>query len=588
MATRKTKSNPKPHAPETLEKCPTGVRGLDEITHGGLPKGRPSLVCGNAGCGKTILGMEFLVHGALQYGEPGVFVSFEERSEELEKNFASLGFDLHRMVDRGQLAVDYIHIERSEIEESGDYDLDGLFVRLAYAIDSIGAKRVVLDTIEALFAGFSNTAILRAELRRLFRWLKDKGVTAVITGERGEGMLTRHGLEEYVADCVILLDLRVQEQIATRRLRVVKYRGTTHGGDEYPFLIDTGGISILPITSLGLDHPVSMTRVSSGIERLDTMLGLKGYYRGSAVLVSGTAGSGKSSLAASFAEAACKRGERCLYFAFEESPQQIIRNMASIGCDLGTWQQKGLLRFHASRPSLYGLEMHLVTMHKLISQFDPAIIVIDPISNLTATGSGAEAKSMLTRLIDFLKTRQTTTLMTDLTRAEVSIESSSEEISSLVDTWLCLRDMEVHGERNRGLHILKSRGMAHSNQIREFILSAKGIDLVDVYLGPAGIATGTARLTLEAKERAEALSVEQELERKERAYERRRAALEANIEALRLEFETATEDLAVAVAEQQGRTAVLAADRERMARSRRADAVPSPRPDGGKRTRSRS
>lgn len=567
---------------EVLPKCATGIRGLDEITGGGLPRGRPSLVCGNAGCGKTILGMEFLVHGVRDFGEPGVFMSFEERTEELEKNFFSLGVDLKQMIKHGQLAIDYVHIERSEIEEAGEYDLDGLFVRLGYAIDSIGAKRVVLDTIEALFTGFNNTAILRAELRRLFRWLKEKGVTAVITGERGDKMLTRHGLEEYVADCVILLDLRVEQQVATRRLRVVKYRGTTHGTDEYPFLIDEQGISILPITSLGLDHAVSHKRVSSGIARLDTMLGGQGYYRGSVVLVSGTAGSGKSSLSARFVEAACERGERCLYFAFEESPQQIVRNMASIGCDLGRWQQKGLLHFHASRPSLYGLEMHLATLHKQVGLIKPQIVVIDPISNLTAVGSGNEAKSMLTRLIDFLKTEQITTLMTDLTHGGNSVEASSEEISSLVDSWICLRDIEHQGERNRGLHILKSRGMPHSNQVREFVMSVNGMDLVDVYTGPAGMVTGTARVAQEALERANAVSSQQQAQRQQRDYERRRALLEANIAAMRLEFEATTQDMQEEFAQHAQRNVLLQQGREQLARSRKADAKPAPVTAGAK------
>lgn len=583
MAIKNRKARRTGSAPEGIEKAPTGIRGLDEVTRGGLPRGRPTLVCGNAGCGKTILGMEFLLHGAEQFGEPGVFVSFEERSEELAQNCASLGFDLPGLIRRGRIAVDHVHIERSEIEETGDYDLDGLFIRLAHAIDSIGAKRVVLDTIEALFGGFSNDALLRAELRRLFRWLKDRGITAIITGERGnQQQLTRHGLEEYVADCVILLDLRVQEQIATRRLRIVKYRGTTHGGDEYPFLIDEGGISILPITSLGLDHPVSRQRISSGVERLDTMLGGKGYYRGTAVLVSGNAGSGKTSLAATFVEAACRRGERCLYFAFEESPAQIVRNMGSIGCDLEPWIAKGLLRFQASRPSLCGLEMHLVAIHKQIQQFDPAVVVIDPISNLTAAGSGSEAKSMLTRLIDLLKMRQITALMTDLTHGD-ALETSSAEVSSLVDSWLCLRDLEFQGERNRGLHILKSRGMAHSNQVREFVLSGRGIELRDVYAGSGGVLTGTARSNQEAQEKAEAVASAQALERRQRAYERKRQALEASIAALRLEFDSETEDLRVAVAEETARLDAASTARARIAASRGADPAARPLPPAGRR-----
>ncbi|MES2883538.1 MAG: circadian clock protein KaiC [Pseudomonadota bacterium] len=588
MTAKKQKAKSQAASAAVLEKCPTGIRGLDEITAGGLPRGRPSLVCGNAGCGKTILGMEFLLRGAIDYGEPGVFVSFEERSDDLAKNFASLGFDLGSMVKRGLLAVDYIYIERSEIEETGEYDLDGLFIRLAHAIDSIGAKRVVLDTLEALFAGFSNTAILRAELRRLFLWLKERGVTAIITGERGDQSLTRHGLEEYVADCVILLDLRVREQIATRRLRVVKYRGTTHGTDEYPFLIDEQGISILPITSLGLDHEVSNARVSTGIARLDTMLNGEGYYRGSVILVSGTAGSGKSSIAASFAEAACARGERCLYFAFEESPQQIIRNMASIGCNLARWQQKGLLRFHSSRPSLHGLEMHLVTMHKLVMQFQPDIVVIDPISNLNATSSEHEAKSMLIRLIDFLKIRQVTTLMTDLTRGNDVMASSSEEISSLVDTWLRLRDMEHQGERNRGLQILKSRGMPHSNQIREFVLSSQGIDLIDIYLGSAGMVTGTARVTQEAHEKASLKASEQKFAQGLKLYERKKAQLEATIAAMRMEFEATTAEINDAISDEKTRVVAELSDRDRVAASRQADATARPGATGGRGARAKS
>ena len=556
---------------KSLAKSPTGIRGLDEITEGGLPKGRPSLICGNAGCGKTILGMEFLLHGALQYDEPGVFVSFEETDDDLASNFAALGYDLKDLDARRLLSIEYVYIERSEIEEAGDYNLDGLFIRLGQAIDAIGAKRIVLDTIEVLFGGLSNTAILRAELRRLFRWFKDKGVTAIVTGERGDRTLTRYGLEEYVADCVILLDLRVEEQIATRRLRIVKYRGSEHGANEYPFLIDKQGISILPITSLGLDHTVSDERISSGIPRLDTMLSGEGYYRGSSILVSGTAGSGKSSVSAKFVDAACSRGERCLYFAFEESPQQIMRNMRSIGIDLAPWVEQGLLRFHASRPSVHGLEMHLVTMHKLILECDPANVVVDPISALTVVGSDTEAKSMLTRLIDFLKTRKVTTLLTGLTNLSDKLEASNEEIPSLIDTWLSLRDIEYKGERNRGMYILKSRGMAHSNQLREFVLSSNGIDLVDVYLGPEGVLTGAARVGQEAQDKSSVLLRQQELQRKKREYEHKRQALEANIAALREEFDTATEIIDSLSKEEEQRDAVMVHDRADMAKLRRAD-----------------
>ena len=423
----------------SLPKAPTGIQGLDELTRGGLPRGRPTLVCGSAGCGKTVLGIEFLVRGATQFDEPGVLMAFEETAEELTENVRSLGFDLDELVRQKKLALDYVRIERSEIEETGEYDLEGLFVRLGHAIDSIGAKRVVLDTIEALFAGLSNTAILRAELRRLFRWLKQKGVTAIITGERGDGTLTRHGLEEYVSDCVIVLDHRITEQISTRRLRIVKYRGSRHVSDECPFLIDDNGISVLPITSLDLRHPVSTERISSGVARLDAMLGGGGYYRGTSVLVSGTAGTGKTSVAAQFVDAACRRDERVLYMAFEESEGQFIRNMRSIGFDLEPWVQRGLLRFEAARPTLYGLEMHLATMHKQIVEFQPRVVIMDPLTNFTSVGTATEARSMLMRLIDLLKSRQITAMFTSLTAGGDVLEQSEVGVSSLMDTWLLLR-----------------------------------------------------------------------------------------------------------------------------------------------------
>ena len=454
-----------------LPKTPTGIEGLDEITYGGLPKGRPTLICGSAGCGKTLLSLEFLIHGATKYNEPGVFMAFEETEDDLRKNVASLGYDLQDLADRKKIVVDYVHIERSEIEETGEYDLEGLFVRLGYAIDSIGAKRVVLDTIESIFTGLPNPSILRAELRRLFRWLKDKGVTAIVTGERGDGTLTRQGLEEYVSDCVILLDHRVREQISTRRLQVIKYRGSTHGTNEYPFLIDEQGISVLPITSLGLEHKASSERVSSGVPRLDTMLGGKGYFRGTSVLVSGMAGTGKSSLAAHFVDAACRRGERCVYFATEESPDLIVRNMRCIGIDLGTWVKKGLLRFDATRPTFHGLEMHLLRMHKLVGETHARVVVVDPITSYISLGDTLEVKSMLTRLIDFFKANQITAFFTSLTEGGSALEQSEVGISSLMDTWILLRHIEINGERNRGIWVLKSRGMAHSNQIREFVFT---------------------------------------------------------------------------------------------------------------------
>ncbi|GAB6272439.1 MAG: circadian clock protein KaiC [Smithella sp.] len=557
------------HDAVVLEKCPTGIKGLDEITKGGLPKGRPTLLCGSAGCGKTLFSMEFLMRGAMEYGEPGVFMTFEETPDDLAKNFMSLGFDLNNMVSRGLIATDHVYIERSEIEETGEYDLEGLFIRLGNAIDSVGAKRVVLDTIEALFSGLSNAGIIRAELRRLFHWLKERGVTAIVTGESGDKTLTRYGLEEYVADCVILLDFRIEEQISTRRLRIVKYRGSSHGADEYPFLIDESGLSILPITSLGLDYPVSRERIATGVPKLDAMFEGKGFYRGSTILVSGTAGTGKTSMSATFADAACRRGERCLYFAFEESPSQIIRNMGSIGIDLARWVKKGLLKFHSARPSLYGLEMHLVTFHKVIDEFQPHVFVIDPISNLSAAGTQSEVKSILTRLIDHLKMKNITTYLTDLNHFGSSLEHTSEEISSLIDTWLLLRDIELNGERNRGLYILKSRGMAHSNQIQEFLLTNKGIDLIDIYTGAGEVLTGSARAAQEAGEKANELAGRREAERKLRAQERKRNALEANIASLRAEFDVETEEVQLMAEEEQKRQAMLVQDRLDMAHLRK-------------------
>jgi circadian clock protein KaiC len=558
----------------TLPKAPTGIEGLDQITLGGLPKGRPTLVCGGAGCGKTLLAMEFLVRGATQYGEPGAFIAFEETGEELAQNVRSLGFDLDALVAEKKLAIDHIHIERTEIEETGEYDLEGLFLRLGLAIDSVGAKRVVLDTIETLFGGFDNHALLRSELRRLFRWLKDKGVTAVITGERGDGQLTRQGLEEYVSDCVIFLDHRVIDQISTRRLRVVKYRGTTHGTNEYPFLIDEDGFSVLPLSSLGLDHKVSAERISSGIPRLDAMLGGKGFYRGSSILISGTAGTGKTSLAAHFARETCGRGERCLYLAFEESPSQLMRNMKSIGIDLEPFLKKGLLRLHASRPTLQGLEMHLVQIHKMVEEFEPSVVVVDPISNFVAAGNAQDALSMLVRLTDYLKSRQATAMFTHLSSGGVAgaaLENTDLGVSSLIDTWILLRDIEAGGERNKGLHILKSRGMRHSNQIREYLLTPEGIQLEDVYMGPEGVLTGSLRAAQEAREQAAQVERREAAARKQRDLDRRRLTLEAQIAALRAEFQATEEEAARFTKEDEGRERVITDARDAAGKRRGAD-----------------
>jgi circadian clock protein KaiC len=554
-----------------LQKVPTGIVGLDEITNGGLPKGRPTLVCGGAGSGKTLLGMEFLARGATQFNEPGVFMSFEESAEELTKNVASLGFDLNRLTASKRLLVDYVHIERSEIEETGEYDLEGLFIRLGNAIDSIGAKRVVLDTIESLFAGLPNPSILRAELRRLFRWLKKKGMTAIITGERGENALTRHGLEEYVSDCVIILDHRVANQISTRRLRIVKYRGSIHGTNEFPFLIDERGITVMPITSLGLKHTVTSQRISTGIPRLDTMLGGKGYFRGSTILVSGTAGTGKTSIAAHFVDAACRRGERSVFFAFEESPSQIIRNMRSIGIDLQQWVEKGLLRFCAERPTVYGLETHLASMEKIIDLFKPKVVIVDPVTNLSSVASEADVKAMLIRLLDQMKSNQTTGLFTTLTGASGPLELTEVGTSSLTDTWLLLRDIEIGGERNRGMYILKSRGMAHSNQIREFLLTDKGIDLIDVYVGPSGMLTGSARISQEKQERDIELAHQQEIERRKLNVETKRKALEAQIASLRAQFQAEEQELKKLTGQEKMRQRGVSQLREKIASIREED-----------------
>ena len=458
-------------------KSPTGVPGLDDITVGGLPAGRPTLICGGPGSGKTLLGITFLVNGATQFGEPGVLMTFEQNAEELAADVASLGYDLPSLIADGKLVVDYVHVERSEIEETGDYDLEGLFVRLEHAISSVGAKRLMLDTVESLFGGLPNETILRAELRRLFRWLRDRGVTVVLTGEQGEGTLTRHGLEEYVTDAVIQLDHRVHEQISTRRIRIVKYRGSHHGTNEYPFLIDERGVSVLPVTALALGHDVSQERVSTGLPTLDAMLDGQGFFRGSTVLLSGTAGTGKTTLAAHFADATCRRGERCHYCLFEESPHQMMRNMTSAGVDLAPWVEKDLLRFHADRPSRFGLETHLLVLQREIETFRPHAVVIDPMTNLMSVGTGADVRSMLTRMIDFLKVHQITAVFTGLTHVGTEIESSEVMVSSLIDTWVLMSAEMVDRRRQRAVCVLKSRGMPHSDEMTEFKFTSNGIEI---------------------------------------------------------------------------------------------------------------
>jgi len=544
---------------------------LDEITGGGLPKGRPTLVCGGAGCGKTLLAMEFLVRGAIEFDEPGVFMAFEETAKDLTKNVASLGFDLDGLIAEKKMVLDFVYIERSEIEETGEYDLEGLFIRLGQSIDSIGAKRVVLDTIESLFAGLPNPLILRAELRRLFRWLKDRGVTAIITGERGDNTLTRQGLEEYVSDCVIVLDHRVSDQTSSRRLRVVKYRGSTHGTNEYPFLIDEDGISVLPVTSLGLQHEVTTDRIPSGIARLDTMLGGKGFFRGSSVLVSGTAGTGKSSISAHFVDAACRRGERALYFAFEESPSQIMRNMRSIGIDFEQWVDQGLLRFQATRPAFAGLEMQLTMIHKATVNFNPQVVIVDPLNGFIIGDNMTEVKSMLTRLVDFLKTKKISSMFTQLISSGAMQGTDDLAVSSMIDTWLVLRDIEVGGERNRGLYIIKSRGMAHSNQVRECLLTDRGVELCEVYVGAGGVLTGSARLAQEAQELASKLTRKQEIDRRQIELESKRRALDAQIAALRAEFEVREAEAMKIIAQEEAQATQLVQERVEMGLSRSAD-----------------
>ena len=568
-----------------LRKERTGISGFDEITCGGLPAARPTLICGSAGAGKTLFAMEFLVRGALYFNEPGVFMSFEETGDELATNVASLGFDLKQLIADKKLLVDYVFIERSEIEETGEYDLEGLFLRLGHAIDQIGAKRVVLDTLEALFSALPNEAIIRAELRRLFRWLKERGVTAVITCERGNGTLTRYGLEEYVADCVILLDNRVENQISTRRLRIIKYRGTSHGTNEYPFFINENGFSVLPITSLGLNHKAPTQRISTGNARLDTMLGGKGFYRGSSILVSGTAGTGKSTIAAYFVNAACKRGERALFFAFEESQDQIIRNMRSVGVDLEPYVKRGLLKFHNARPSNFGLEVHLAVIHKAISDYQPEVVVVDPVTNFLVVGDASDTKSMLTRLIDVLKTQQVTAIFTSLTNNSTDIEDSVVGVSSLMDTWILVKNVEFNGERNRGLYVLKARGIGHSNQVREFRLTDHGMELIDTYVGSDGVVMGSARAVQAAREAAAVVQRNEERQRKQRELQRRQEVFEAQLVALRSQYESERDVLLRELEEDEKRESFVASQRMEMARLRHADIALDVEENGARKAR---
>ena len=557
-----------PSGRAVLPKAQTGIDGFDEVTHGGLPAGRPTLICGAAGCGKTLFAVTFLVNGATLYDEPGVFMSFEERASDLVANVASLGYSLDSLVADRKLAIDHVHVERSEIEETGEYDLEGLFIRLGYAVDSIGAKRVVLDTIETLFSSLTDATILRSELRRLFGWIKDRGLTAIITGERGEGQLTRQGLEEYVSDCVVLLDNRVEDQITTRRLRVVKYRGSAHGTNEYPFLIDDEGISVLPVTSADLAYSVSQDVVSTGVAGLDAMLGPGGFYRGFSVLISGVAGTGKTTISSHMLDAACRRGERCLAFVFEEGGEQICRNARSVGLDLQQHVDSGLLRFEAARPSLFGLEMHLARMHRDIKQFAPSLVVIDPISALR--GPPIEVHATLLRMVDMLKSRGITAVFTSL-RTDGAFDVAGDlGLSSLMDGWIKLLDIDANGERTRTLYVIKARGMSHSNQVREFIMTSEGIELIDAYIGPAGVLTGTARIVQEAEERAADLRRRQDVERRKRDVVRRRETIERQIAELQASLEVEHDEEKVILAEDEARAIVTDGERRALVSRRSA------------------
>ncbi len=464
---------------DVLKKSKTGIKGLDTITNGGLPKGRPCLVCGKAGTGKTILGIEYIVNGIRKFSEPGVIISFEERTADLMENVASLGIHLQKHVDEKMLAIDYVYIERSEIEEAGSFNLDGLFIRIAEAVRITGAKRILIDTLESLFSGFTNEQLLRAEIRRLFKWLKEKGLTAVITAEAGENTLTRYGLEEYLADFVLLLDSRMQNNVCTRRLRVVKYRGSKHGSNEFPFLISDTGFSILPITDISLDYEVSLERFLTGINKIDNMLGGKGIYRGSALLISGTPGCGKTSLAAAILDAACKRGEKVMYISFEESKKHMLRNLASIGIDIKKWIENNLFHFENFRVVSYGVETHLIKMIENLEVENPSLVVIDPLSSLTKETLTLESRSLVLRVLHYIQSKGITCIFTEIAHDDFN-EKSDMEVSSLMDSWISLRHKEIDGRRKKTLSIMKARGLMHSDQIYELLISEKGIDLQEL------------------------------------------------------------------------------------------------------------
>lgn len=556
-----------------VKKTPTGIEGLDDITSGGLPCGRSTLLCGGTGTGKTLFALEFLIQGAVLYGEAGVFFSFEEDAIELCRNVDSFGFNVSTLIDENRIEIDHVQLERNQV--NGPYDLDGLFIRLDLALKKVNAKRVVLDSVDMLFMALPNPVLIREEIRRLLHWLKARGLTVIITAESGITNLTRDGMEEYVSDCVILLENRVTRHATTRLLRIVKYRGSAHGSNEYPFLITEKGISVLPITALSLDLPVSEERISTGVPRLDSMLGGKGYFRGSTILVSGPPGSGKSSLAAKFAQATCAKEERCLYFSLEEPRNQIIRNMRSVGIDLQPLLDDGLLQFVMTRPSLYGLEMHLAKFHQAINEFKPSTVIFDPISTLHSLEDPTALKSMLLRLVNFLKSQQITSNFVTLSGHAATPTTPDIGISSIIDTWLQLRDIETNGERNRLMLVLKSRGMSHSNQMREFTLSEHGIELSDVYTGSAGVLTGSARLGQEAQEKLIALTHKYDIEYRTLELDRKRKLKDAQIAAIEAEFNAHQAELArLTELDRQG--AIQSSETNRkMSKLRQSDTFPS-------------
>ena len=551
-----------------LPKAPTGIQGLEEITGGGLPRGRSTLVTGGAGTGKTLLGVQFLVAGAREYGEPGVLVTFEESAEKVAANVASLGFDLGELQRDGLLVIHSFRTDPMEVQEIGEFDFGPLSLLLDDAIKRIGASRVVIDSIELLFVAFREQAIVRAELGRLFRWLEDRGVTSIVTGERGENdALTRHGIEEYVSDCVIALDHRSENDVSTRRLQVVKYRGSAHETNEFPFLISSRGFTVLPITSVVMEYTASGERISTGVPRLDTMLS-GGLFRGSMVLVSGGAGTGKSTLGAHLIDATCARGERALLVLYEESGGEVIRNMGSVGLDLGRWVEAGLLRIWAARPSAFGLETHLTILARLLDEHDPAVAVLDGIASLARQSSHGEAASMVARQVHMLKQRGITAMATTLGHEG---EASVLGVSSLVDTWLAVRNAESDGERNRLLFVLKSRGTSHSNQVREFVLTDDGVELVDVYVGPGGVMTGSARLAQEDRERGDQLQRKQEVRRRRRRLQGTIAQKRAQLDTLRDELAAEEDELDLLASDEERLVSEAQAVRQAMAAQRWAD-----------------